>query len=270
MSRGRVVADAALRRSAARRAEPVPRPAVARERAVRVRVVRGPGRPPGQSQAPVLRERIVAEASRLYADGGNAGVSLGVLADRVGLNKATLFHYFENKEALVYAIFESLGERLEAATRGLFDEPPASHAERLDRIIEALVDFYGAQPVNARILAHGLLETDRVVPTGGGDGMPVFARFVQRFARFMADGAATGEFHPDRPLGAILSIGGAILFELMLPEVGRQLYRDVSFEARKRELVDLIRRAVVRAPQPAHPARRARSTPHGDARRRRR
>ncbi|HZR82220.1 MAG TPA: TetR/AcrR family transcriptional regulator [Candidatus Binatia bacterium] len=196
----------------------------------------------------MLRGRIVAEASRLYADGGDAGLSLALLAERVGVNKATLFHYFANKDALVYAVFESLGERLDAATHGLFDAPPASHAARLDRVIEALVDFYGADPLNARILAHALLESDRVLPSDGGrrDAMPVFARFVERFATFIASGVAAGELYPDRPLGSILSIGGAILFELMLPEVGRRLYRDVSFEERKRELVRLIRRALVR------------------------
>jgi AcrR family transcriptional regulator len=248
-----------------------------RRSSLRARPGRGPGRPPGQSQAPVLRERIVAEASRLYAEGGNAGVSLGVLAERVGLNKARLFHYFENKEMLVYAVFESLGERLEAATAGLIDAPPASIADRHERVVESLVDFYGTDPVNARILAHALLEADRVLAASAGrpgarDATPVFAGFVQRFAQFMADGAAAGEFYPDRPLGTILSLGGAILFELMLPEVGRRLYRDVSFEDRKRELVRLARRAVLLSPRlarlaPAAGARPPRPTPNRRSRR---
>ena len=111
---------------------------------------RRPGRPPGPSQAEHLRQRLVAEASELYAEAGYAGISFATLAERTGLTKATVFHYFPKKETLVYAVFEALGARLEAATLGLFDAPPASFAARLERVVNSLVDFYGAHPLNAR------------------------------------------------------------------------------------------------------------------------
>ena len=60
----------------------------------RTAVGRGPGRPPGPSQAAEVRARIIAEASRLYAAGGYAGLSFGPLAQRTGVTKATVFHYF--------------------------------------------------------------------------------------------------------------------------------------------------------------------------------
>ena len=53
-----------------------------RAAAARPLVRRGPGRPPGPSQAADVRARIVAEASRLYAAGGYAGLSFGTLAAR--------------------------------------------------------------------------------------------------------------------------------------------------------------------------------------------
>src|SRR5262249_15672188 len=76
-------------------------------------VRRGPGRPPGPSQAADVRARIVAEASRLYAAGGYAGLSFGPLAARVGLTKATVFHYFPTKDALSVAVFDALRARLD-------------------------------------------------------------------------------------------------------------------------------------------------------------
>jgi AcrR family transcriptional regulator len=214
------------------------------------RPTRGPGRPPGPSQAKAARARLVAAASEIYASGGDAALSYSVLAERCGLTKATLFHYFPTKDALRFAVFQALGERLEAAAEGWFDPPPASFAARLERLVGALVDFYGADPTNARILCRGLLETTHgEAAVAGSDAPPVFAHFVRRFTEFVAAGARAGEFHDDRPLATVLSIGGVVLFEFMLPEEGRRRLHGgtpPALEARRKEMVALVRRAVVR------------------------
>jgi len=190
----------------------------------------------------------VEEASRLYAAGGYPGLSLAALAERAGVTKATVFHYFSNKDALVYAVFEALGQRLEAATLGCLDPPPQSHGERLERWISALVDFYGADPLNARLLCHGLLESEKRV--SGANAPPVFGHFVQRLVAFLSSGIAAGEFYPDRPVATIVSLGGVILFEHMIPADARRFYEGlegpVPLAQRKRELSAWIRRAVVR------------------------
>lgn len=212
---------------------------------------RRPGRPPGPSQAAQLRARLVDEASQLYAGGGAARISFAAVAERAGLTKATVFHYFPNKDALLRAVFEAFGERLERAAENWFDPPPASHAARLERLVESLVDFYGRDPLHARILCHGLLETERLAPRGvAAPTPPVFDHFVRRFVEFVAGGVAAGEFYPDRPMATIMAIGGIVLFEFMLPDRGRA-YRDgaagrVSLAERGREMAALINRAVVR------------------------
>lgn len=220
----------------------------ARRRVVHATAARRPGRPRGPSQANRLRQRLIAEASILYAEGGYAGVNLATVAGRAGLTKATVFHYFDNKEALVFAVFVGLGERLERAASNWFDATPESHATRLERLVGSLVDFYGNDPLNARILCRGLLERERPGPQLAADGEipPVFASFVGRFAAFVESGIRAGEFYRDRPMALIMAIGGIILFELMLPDHARQLAGSVSLAERKREMSALITRAVVR------------------------
>jgi AcrR family transcriptional regulator len=169
-------------------------------RALRPAARRRPGRPPGPSQAPQLRARLIDEASRLYAAGGASGLSFATVAARAGLTKPTVFHYFPNKAALLRAVFDALGERLQGAAENWFDAPPASYAARLDQLIAALVDFYGRDPLNARILCHGLLEVERSAPSSGTATRSSTTSF-RRFIQFIADGAAAGEFHPDRPIG---------------------------------------------------------------------
>ena len=224
---------------------------------------RGPGRPRGPSQAVQLRARLIEEASQLYADGGYAGLSFATLAARAGLTKPTVFHYFPNKQALLRAVFDALGERLQRAAESWFDAPPASYAARLERLILALAEFYGRDPLNARILCHGLLETERLAPPASGAAMPVFDHFIRRFAAFIAAGARAGEFYADRPLAIIMAIGGIVLFEFMLPDRGSQFRRvpagAVPLAERAREMAALASRAVVR-PQ----ARLGRAPRRGD------
>jgi len=212
---------------------------------------RRPGRPPGPSQAALLRARLVDEASRLYADGGYAGISFAIVAERAGLTKATVFHYFPNKEALLRAVFDAFGERLERAAENWFDPPPASHAARLERLVASLVEFYGRDPLNARILCHGLLEAERGAWSVAGASMPpVFDHFVRHFVAFVNSGVAAGEFYPERPLATIMAIGGIILFEFMLPDRGRQFRTGaegrVDLRQRGREMAAVINRAIVR------------------------
>jgi AcrR family transcriptional regulator len=209
---------------------------------------RRPGRPRGPSQAERLRQSLITEASELYAQAGYAGISFATLAERTDLTKATVFHYFPKKEALVYAVFEALGARLEAATLGLFDPPPASFAARLERVVNSLVDFYGADPLNARILCQGFLEGDRLTATGAASTQTprIFARFVRRFAEFVQAGMEAGEFQPGRPMATVMNIGGIILFEFMLPDRGRFLIGEVALSERRAEMAAVVARAVVR------------------------
>jgi AcrR family transcriptional regulator len=206
----------------------------------------GPGRPPGPSQAAALRDALVAAATRQYAQGGRGGISFGALAAAVGLHKATVFHYFATKDAVVGAVFASFGAELAAYRQTWFAPPPASFAARLERAVGELVDFYDADPLRARVICHGLLEVDgRARPGGRSDS--ALAAFVTEFMTFLGAGMDAGAFHRADPAGLMMTIGGMILFEVMLPPDARRLYgRRSSPAARRREIVALVRRAVVR------------------------
>jgi AcrR family transcriptional regulator len=196
-----------------------------------------------------VRARIVDEATRGYAAGGYAGLSFGTVASGVGIKKATLFHYFPTKDALGDAVFDALGARLEGRAREWFGPPPASYAARLERALRGLVEFYGADPVNAQLVCQGLLEVERPVGTTAAraESMSVFAEFVREFATFLEDGIAAGEFHRARVLGTIMAIGGVVLFECMLPAEARRRYGDApTLDDRAREVIAFVRRAVVK------------------------
>ena len=56
------------------------------------------------AQTSPVREKILTEASRLFAARGVESVSMREIAAEVGLSKPGLYYYFEDKETLVLAI----------------------------------------------------------------------------------------------------------------------------------------------------------------------
>lgn len=59
-----------------------------------------------QIQSEQTRQRIVETAARLFVRKGFYGTSIADLAKAVGLTKGALYHHFENKDALFFAVIE--------------------------------------------------------------------------------------------------------------------------------------------------------------------
>src|SRR5512143_2481140 len=63
------------------------------------------------------REAVRAVATRSFADHGYHRTSLHQVAESVGIQKASLFHYFASKEALYRAVLEEGHDQIEAVIR---------------------------------------------------------------------------------------------------------------------------------------------------------
>ncbi len=80
---------------------------------------RRPGRPPvGASEGVVeTREMILRQAERLFMQRGFAAVSVGDVAEAVGVTKPTLYYHFGDKEGLYAAMLVALMTRVGAHVR---------------------------------------------------------------------------------------------------------------------------------------------------------
>lgn len=70
-----------------------------------------------QIKAPLsTREAILAAAAELFSANGFAGTSMSDLAEKLGLSKAAIYHYFDRKESIFQTLLQSSNEDLEVLT----------------------------------------------------------------------------------------------------------------------------------------------------------
>lgn len=96
------------------------------------------------------REAILAQAARLFAHGGYVGTSMNQVAEAAGLSKAALYHYFDDKYALLVEITEGHVSKLEALVAdvdALGLAPDAAMRALIARIIAEYADAQDAHRV---------------------------------------------------------------------------------------------------------------------------
>lgn len=112
-----------------------------------------------QSDFPESKAKILETAIPLFAKAGFNGVSMRSLATKVGLNPATLYHHFQDKQtlymaAMTYAFVEK-AETLSAALRA--DAPPE---ERLKKFALAFCRLIHDDPNFSKLIQREILAGD--------------------------------------------------------------------------------------------------------------
>src|SRR4029450_11623696 len=87
------------------------------------------------------RLAILNRCARLFAERGYARTSMSEIASACGSSKALLYHYYENKEQLLFDLLEDHFIKLEEAVNAA-DAPGAPPVVRLRGLITALLAAY--------------------------------------------------------------------------------------------------------------------------------
>jgi len=165
-----------------------------------------------QAQADQTRTRILDAAEERFANEGFEQTRLEDVAQKVGVHRGAIFHYFAGKQELYEAVLARLGDSLIQRLR----DPRVAQSPLPDRIEAALltwIDFAGECPAFSRIIL-------RLVADGSQAGRPTIERFVRPFRPLLQQTLEEGErrgilkpFTPD-PLQLASTLVGATVFFL--------------------------------------------------------
>jgi len=192
------------------------------------------------------REKIIDAAKRAFAEKGFSAVGIREIARRAGINSATLYHYFKNKEELYEAV---LGRTFEQVLSILEEISHLEQQEYTEGVVtkEAIyryMDFLNENREFLKILIHELnLESDLISKIS----MKYYENFIVLTEEFITKERETAGGKKDRKSVKQLLISGlgltiihfltAPIFEALEDE--DQLTPE-KLEERKEAIVDII------------------------------
>ena len=146
------------------------------------------------------RGAIRDAAARLFADKGYASASIADIAAACGVSKGLLYHYYRDKEDLLFDIAASYVERLQAIV-GEVQAERLPAAAQLRRLIARFMTEYGHSTARHRVLVQDVKYLSRAhrarVVARQRDVVDGFADAVARLAPMAGE-----DWH--RPLAMVL------------------------------------------------------------------
>jgi TetR/AcrR family transcriptional regulator len=198
---------------------------------------RGTRRQPEASRNAILQAALVE-----FAQEGLAGARMDAIATAAGVNKALLYYYFQDKEALYGAVLDEFFVRLLGrVTQALDAAAPAG--ERLLTYVRAHFDCIAESPHYARLFQGELLSAG----TGRSSNLTrVIEQYIRpisvRVIAVLHEGMDSGEFRRVDAMQFAPSMAGMIVHYFVVAPVARKLF---SIDPFSREALQQRRAAVL-------------------------
>ena len=153
------------------------------------------------------RQRILQAAETAFGNDGYGGTRLHQVAERVGVQKASLFHYFASKEDLYRAVLEEqIDEFGEAVGRVL--DGDGEPLDKIQALLALYVEMVVSRPARTKILLRQSL----------GDAPPGFEpsdaseQLLRLVAGLVAREQQAKGLTPIDPMALVLGVVGMVAF----------------------------------------------------------
>lgn len=200
-----------------------------------------------------IAQKILAQATKLFAAHGFHAVSLADIAKRVGIRKPSLLYHFQSKDTLREAVLEELlahwndvlPKLLLAATTG---------TEQFDAVLSKTIAFFAEDRDRARLILRELLDRPKQV-------QPLIETHVRPWVTVVADYIRRGQeqgrlwFDADPQSYVahmtILVIGSLATFDAVAGLAPSSENRKQLLERHTQELLRIAKTSLFR-PRPSH------------------
>jgi TetR/AcrR family transcriptional regulator len=161
---------------------------------------------PEESRAAILKAAVGE-----FAREGVAGARTDAIARSAGVNKALLYYYFKDKEALYEAVLDEVFSGVRTAIRQALSQqlPPR---ERLKAYVRAHFNYIASNPLYPRIVHAEFLRAGRDPSRLQGVAKQYFRPIFSELASLLKEGAASGDFRRVDPIHFIPSMIAVITF----------------------------------------------------------
>lgn len=203
-----------------------------------------------RERAAGTRAAILAAAAHIFAEQGLAGARTEAIAARAGVNKALLYYYFKDKDALYAAVLDDQFEGFHRQAMQVLESPGSARAVLL-RYASLYLDFIAARqrfaPLFQQMMLAGGKPLERLVRKYLAPRRRALRRLIER-------GMGEGEFRPADPEHAAVAVVALIVFYFsrgpVLRALGRRhAYSPAHLARHKQQVLDFIRYGLFADPE---------------------
>src|SRR5437899_3143881 len=160
---------------------------------------------PEESRAAILRAAVGE-----FAREGVAGARTDAIAKSAGVNKALLYYYFKDKEAIYQAVLDQVFRGVRTAIHNALAQnlPPR---ERLMAYVGAHFDYIASNPLYPRIVHAEFLRASRDSSRLQRIAKEYFRPVFSEVAALLIEGMESGDFRPVDPMHFIPSMVSVVV-----------------------------------------------------------
>jgi AcrR family transcriptional regulator len=170
------------------------------------------------------KELLLATAREVFAEKGYAASGLAEIAEKAGVNKRLLYYYYpEGRSELFTAVMAGITAELTGVIRAAVSAP-VNTARRIERLVEALITFFEAQPEAFALLFRdpfGVREHEIVLEAVG-----VQVELAREFSKLFATSGV-----PALTLVAVTSGTVSYVMKVIEMEVANEIDRESALDA---------------------------------------
>jgi TetR/AcrR family transcriptional regulator len=161
---------------------------------------------PEESRAAILKA-AVAE----FAEHGIAGARTDAIARTARVNKALLYYYFKDKDALYEAVLDHVFSGLRARVMPVLDSqlPPR---EKMLQYLGTYFDYIAANPRFPRVVQGEWVRSGAGAARMQRIAKEYFQPIFEKLAGVLQEGIAAGQFRALNPMDFLPSIAAVIVF----------------------------------------------------------
>jgi TetR/AcrR family transcriptional regulator len=205
---------------------------------------RSNGAKPRRRDPVATRRKLLTAARREFANSGLAGARVDEIADRAGVNKQLVYHYFGDKDALYPAVLEWVYEEIRAQERklNLAGLPPQ---RAIRKLIESSFDHLALHPDFILLLNDENRNGARHV-RASPKIENMHSPLVSLVSKILGQGVRAGTFRRGiDPVQLYISIAGLSYFffsntPTLSAIFGKDFSSPAARRARRKHVVDLV------------------------------
>jgi TetR/AcrR family transcriptional regulator len=161
---------------------------------------------PAESRAAILKAAVGE-----FAEHGIAGARTDAIAREAGVNKALLYYYFKDKDALYEAVLDHVFSGLRARVMPVLESqlPPR---EKMLRYLGTYFDYIAANPRFPRVVQGEWVRSGAGTARMQRISKEYFRPIFEKLVGVLQEGIAAGEFRAVDPMDFVPSVVAVIVF----------------------------------------------------------